>query len=259
MVGFGLYDLRARIYPGLLAIPPITVLVITLGLKKYPTVAAVGGVILGALGAYLLAILVRYFGKTPEARLWASWGGRDTTRLLRLRDTSANPVERDIWRAALENLTGIHLLDAPAETADPVLADQTIEAAIGQVLPLGRGDKRYPIVFAENIHYGFQRNLWGIRWIGRGIAFASVLALAGVLIAGPVKIGGTTVSTGAIVAGIVVDGLLCLGWLVIPSKARVKFASDRYARQLLEAVVTESRTTTGNTPPGKRQSRRPRA
>lgn len=252
MVGLGEYDRKARIYPGLLAIPPISVLVVTLGLKKYPAFAVAGGVVAGAIGVYVLALVVGYFGKKPEPDLWKSWGGRDTTRLLRLREPSSNPVEQGHWRSALQAVTQIELLDADSEAENPTLADQTIEAAVNRILPLGRGDKRYPLAFAENIGYGFERNLWGIRWIGRLIATLSLITLAALFVFGPVRVGGTNVSAGALIAGLVVDAFFLLGWITGPSLRRVRFRSDRYARRLFEAVVSESQSsaTSGGTKDG---------
>lgn len=258
MVGFSKYDQRARIGPGLLAIAPITAAVIALGLKKYWQAAAFGGPALWLILAYMMAILVQYRGKTLESKLWSSWGGRDTTKLLRTREPGGNPVLREQWRSALQAVSGVPLLDAAAETADPTLADQTIEAAIGPVLPLGRGHSEYPLVFADNIRYGFERNVWSIRWIGRGIALACVIALVAVLAAGPVRIGSTTIPTSAVVIGLVIDGIFLLGWLFFPSEPRTKFASDRYARGLLDAVVSESQKI-APTPPAKSQSRRRRS
>jgi hypothetical protein len=245
MIGFDEYDRKARLTPGLLAIAPVAILVVTLGLKRYAAVAVASGVVVGAGGAYLLAILVRHFGRIVEPELFASWGGRSTTRFLRLRGDNAQPVERDLWRAAVQRLTATTLLSAEQELANPALADQTIEVAVNQVLYLGQGDKRNPLVHAENIQYGFERNTWGLRWFGRVIGLLCTTSLAVVLPVG--KIRGS-ISVASVVAGIVIELAITIGWFILPSARRVALASDRYARQLFQAVVAESQRA-GTLPP----------
>jgi hypothetical protein len=240
MVGFDEYNRKARLTPGLLAVVPIAFLVVTLGWKKYPAVALATGIIGGAGAAYLLAILVRHMGRRVEPRLWASWGGPPTTALLRTRTATDNEVRRDSWRAAVEAITGVSLLSATQERDDPAKADETIEAAVSQVLHLGQ-DANYPIVRAENIQYGFERNFYGLRWVGRAVATACVAVLAASIAFGPVKLGGEAVSTGAVVAGVVIDALFCVAWFTLPSENRAKLAAERYAKQLLQAVVAESK------------------
>jgi hypothetical protein len=243
MIGFDKYDRRARLTPGLLAVAAVPILVVSLGLKKYPTISVAGGVLGAAGGAYLLAVLVRHFGRRLEADLWSSWNGRPTTRWLRLRESSTNAVEREVWRFALERVTGIALLSAIDEVQDPTHADQIIETAVNQVLRLGQGAKQYPLLHAENIQYGFERNLWGVRKMARAISGACVAALVVVLLIGP-----GSISAGSVWAGIVIDLGLLIGWFIVPSVNRVQFAADRYARQLFQAVVSESQKMSAPTP-----------
>jgi hypothetical protein len=239
MVGFDKYDIRARLYPGLLAALPVAFVVVTLGLKKYQAVSVASGLVVAAGGMYALAVTVRHLGRRVEQALWESWGGRPTTQLLRTRDTSDNPVQRDIWRKAVEVCTAVTLLDAAEEASDPVRADQTIEAAVNQLTRLGR-DPRYPLVRSEVIEYGYYRNVYGIRWPARILSWLCVAALVGALIG-----GYSTVSRGALVVGVIVDAAIAMFWILAPSEKRTKLAAERYARQLLRDVVEESRRTSG--------------
>jgi hypothetical protein len=240
MVGFDEYTRKARLTPGLLAIAPIAFLVVSLGWKQYPAVALATGIIGGAGAAYLLAILVRHMGGQAESRLWESWGGPPTTSLLRMRTSTDNEVRRTNWRTAIETVTGVSLLPMTAERDDPARADKTIEAAVSQVLRLGQ-DPNYPILHAENVQYGFERNFYGIRWIGRAIAMACVVILIASLVLGPITLGGEEVSRGAVAAGAVINLLFCTAWLMLPSEKRARLAAERYAKQLLQAVTAESR------------------
>jgi hypothetical protein len=235
VVGFDEYDRKARLTPGLIAVAPIAFAIAALGWKEYPAVAIATAVIAGSGATYLLAILVRSLGRRVEPSLWVSWGGPPTTALLRTRTPADNVVLRDRWRAAVESFTGVALLSASDEAADPSRADETIEAAVRQLLHLGNNPE-YPLVKAENIQYGFERNFYGVRWVGRAIAAACVLLLGGVLAA-----GATETSTGAVVAGLVINACFVLGWCLLPSVGRTRSSAERYANQLLQATVVESR------------------
>ena len=91
---------------------------------------------------------------------------------------------------------------------------------------------------AENIQYGFERNLYGFRWVGRATSLVCTAGLALVLIA-----DSQTFSPGALIAGAAIDFLFLLAWLLIPSADRAKAAGERYAHQLFQAVVNLSRQT----------------
>src|SRR4051794_29033042 len=104
------YERKARVTPGLMAVAPVTLAVATLGLKRFPAIAIAAGVLTAAGGTYVLSILVAHFGRAVQNELWRSWGGPPTTRLLRTRETAGNSTQRDIWRKALTELTGVSLL-----------------------------------------------------------------------------------------------------------------------------------------------------
>lgn len=224
------YDRKARLIPGLLGVAPVTVTIATLGLKQFPAVAAVLAFASVAGGGYLLAVLVANFGRRAQAGLWDAWGGRPTTQLLRTRQESDNPTQRDIWRKALTRHTGVRLLSPAKEAADPAAADHAIEAAINQVLHYGQ-DSRFPVLLSENAQYGLERNLYGFRWVGRLIAGLCIAGLAAAMI------WTQWAPRAAEVSGMVIVGLLLLVWLLTPSASRTKDAGFRYATQLMRTVI----------------------
>jgi hypothetical protein len=236
MVGFDEYDRKARLTPGLLAIAPLTILIVALGLKEYPAVAALGGVIVAAGGAYVLAVLVRARGRKAQPALWDSWGGPPTTIWLRNRENTTNEVLRTRRRSAIERVTGVTLLSAEEEAASPERADDTIEAAVGEVLCFGQDDK-YPLVKKENAQYGFERNLYGSRSLGRTNAAVCVLVLIGAAI-WPSALHTTRSSA---VAALAVDAAFLLGWWLVPSKSRIRDAAQNYSKELLQAVTDRAR------------------
>ncbi|MBY8868410.1 hypothetical protein, partial [Streptomyces sennicomposti] len=66
------------------------------------------------------------------------------------------------------------MLSKQREAANPAAADHAIEAATDQVRHLGQ-DPRFPMVASENAAYGFERNMWGFRWVGRDVALACLV------------------------------------------------------------------------------------
>lgn len=233
------YERRARLYPGLLAMAPIAFVIATLGLKQYPAVAIVVSVLSAAGGGYALSVLVGHRGRRAEKDLWSEWGGPPTTRFLRTREPAQNSVQRDAWRAAIQKVTGVALLSSGDEASDPAIADQTIEVAVGQMRLLTT-DKRYPLVKVHNAQYGFQRNVFGLRRVGRGISIACVAVMAAVLVLRNTQ-SWDGFSSGAVIAGLVINFLFLVGWWMIPSAGRTKEAADLYALQLMQAVVDLSR------------------
>jgi hypothetical protein len=247
MVGFDEYDRKARLTPGLLLILPIAFDIIAFGLKQYPAVAIAGAMLGGAGATYLLAILIRQLGKKAEIRLWKDWGGPPTTVLLRLRSATTNPILRDSWRRAVETRTGLTLLSEAAEEADSETADNTIEAAVRQLL-VYRDNPSYPLVKAELIQYGFERNYYAARWYGRAVALLGVGSLIFGLIDHSLRISGARVLHGGLIAALAINALLLAMWLITPSASRTKSAATRYANQLLQAVVDDVNKSASPTP-----------
>src|SRR6266567_6802462 len=212
------YERKARLTPGLLAFAPVAFAIATLGFKRFPAIAIAVGVLSAAGGTYALSILVGHLGRRAQAGLWDMWGGPPTTRFLRTREATTNPVQRDAWRRAIETVTGVTLLSASAEAANPAMADNTILVAVDQIRRLGQ-DTRYPLVTAENIQYGYERNLYGFRWAGRVISFTCTAALVLVLLVTKTSTSNDqTFAIGALAAGAGICFLFLLGWVLTRSE-----------------------------------------
>lgn len=230
------YEMRARLTPGLLAMAPLSVSIVTLGLDGYPAVAVLGGLLTVTGGTYLLSVLVGVVGRRAEVALWSQWGGPPTTLKLRLREPTDNVVRRDKWRTDIAALTGVELLDEYAERRDPYAADQTIETAVGACRYLGHpGGDGHSMVRTENAQYGFERNLYAFRWVARAIAALATGAVVIALWTLP------EIPRSTLVVGALINASLLVAWAVIPSRTRTAHAGDRYATQLLDAVGSARR------------------
>jgi hypothetical protein len=223
------YERKTR----LLALFPIATTITTLGWDKYPAIASVIGALTAAGGPWVLASYVGDVGRKSQPDLFNKWGGSPTTAALRTRKTTQNPVQRDAWRDAVQKLSGVTLSTAAEEAEDPVTADHRIEAAATPLLRLGRPGG-VEAVWNENIAFGYQRNLYAFRHIGRAVALLAALVQVGAIFP------NWKVSTAACIAGASVAGLLLLMWTVLPSEDRTKDAAGRYARQLYIAARNEA-------------------
>lgn len=229
------YERKTRLTAGLFALFPVATTVTTLGWDKYPVMASVIGALTAAGGPWVLASFVGDLGRKSQPALFTKWGGSPTTAALRTRETSENPVQRDAWRDAVQKLSGMTLSTSAEEAADPVTADHRIEAAVTPLLRLGRPGG-VEAVWNENIAFGYQRNLYAFRHIGRLVALLAVLVQVGAIFP------NWKVSTGACIAGASVAGFLLLMWIVLPSEDRTKDAAGRYARQLYIAARNEAQS-----------------
>jgi len=229
------YERRARLVPGLLALLPIVIVLVVLGFRIDPASSMVPVVSLAG-GPLVLAEIVRHKGKKAQENLWNSWGGAPTTLKLRLTEKGQNPLQRDAWRKALFSVTGIDLASSRSERANIGKADHAIELAVGQIRELTRDKSKFPLVWVENRGYGFQRNLYGIRWVGRFISLAAILGLAAYM-AWLASITDEPVFTKVNISALAMNAVCLVSWLVLPSAQRVRQAADSYAYQLLQAAV----------------------
>jgi hypothetical protein len=240
------YERYARVAPGLFALLPVVVTVIALGYRQVPVVSGVASLLSLAGGPVLLADTVRQFGQRAQDRLWSKWGGAPTTLALRLRENPSNSIQRDMWRKAAEKVSGITLVSRAVEAKNPNKADEAIDAAVARLRQVTRGEQQFTLLQAENRSYGFQRNLYGIRWIGRLVALAGMLVIAGFMAWGLTHNRHASVPT-ADILGLLLNGAVLLIWFALPSAKRVRVAGDKYAHQLLHAAVSIAEGSASNT------------
>ena len=247
---FDHYSLRARLQPALITLLPMALGVFAWSDPGARWMTALWTT-LGTSGAtYLLAIMARNRGKATEPALWNSWGGAPTTQLLR-HSGPTNPVLRAQWHESLANLLRRPLPTAGEEAADPAGAD-TVYAAVTRLLINERRDKKaYPLIYNENVNYGFCRNLDAQRAVGIGASIAGVVASLAT---------GIHFSAGAKVLVLpwvcsAISFLLLLSWAFIFTATWVKVPAFAYAERLLESSSAQpptrkARATKGKTPEG---------
>lgn len=158
------YSLKARLYPAFIVLFPafiVSVYYIT-DFEKYRHYATA----LASLGflTFLLAQLGRDRGKKKETVLFNKWGGKPTTRLLRHSDNHLDPVTTKRYHELLSKLlTDMKLPTNRAEKSNIHQADYIYESCSKFLIAKTRDTEKFPLLFNENINYGFRRNLWGMK------------------------------------------------------------------------------------------------
>jgi hypothetical protein len=163
---FDSYERRARLYPMLLSLSPLLAGTLTL----FPQWQLEAGQLVPAVIVLALAFLgsgiARDAGKRIEPRLFRNWGGIPTTQLLRHSNTEIDEPTKQRYHTFLgQHVTGLKLPTADAEQEDPAAADNTYRSAVNWLRDNTRDQKRFPLVFYENVNYGFRRNLLGLKWV----------------------------------------------------------------------------------------------
>ena len=154
---------RPGVKPSLLVVLPVFVTVV-LWLPKVWTLLGGLAVIISACGlTLLLAELARFQGRKVEREMIAANGEKFTTILLRHRDSTISTATKKTYHGFLMKSSKRKLPSVESEQIDPVAADDCYRGAVEWLLEATRSEKRFPLVRAENISYGFRRNLLGLK------------------------------------------------------------------------------------------------
>lgn len=232
------YDVKARLFPALLAlVPVVAVLVGAYNAELKLNHALVG--VLAFLGVfYFFANVCRELGKRHEARLYAKWGGKPSTQLLRHSNSKIDKVTKERYHRYLEKAVPTPFPSAQDEVANPAAADQTYEGAGRWLLGKTRDKKKFGLLFQENVSYGFRRNAFGIRWIAVAISLASiswVLVMAQVLsLQGFDQAKLTGMQTGQYVS-IAISLVALVAWAWYFSERTIQTAAFSFADMLLRS------------------------
>lgn len=233
------YSRRARLAPALLAALPLILIVVFL----FPDIGWSNSVVFGVLvyggGAMFLTQLGRDRGKRIEPRLFEDWGGKPSVAMLRHRDNRLDPVTKGRYRDALEQrIDALTFASAEEEAADPDVADAGYESATAWLLSRTRDRDRYQLLFAENVSYGFRRNLFALKMpaIVMDACFFVVFFFhfASIWQGDILETGRAFPDASMMSAALVV--LHRLAFCVIINSDWVRLPADAYARQLLSSL-----------------------
>lgn len=227
------YSRRARLYPALLVVAPVSLLAVAL-FPSAPEWWSKLSALLTASGLPFLTLQFgRQAGKRKEPELFTAWGGRPTTTLLRRR-ANPNPVALARRHQQIESILGVGLPSLQQETADPAGADAAYESAVEALRERTRNRQKFPLVFDELCSYGFRRNLWGHRPLGIALSITGLSGAIAALLVGLTSGLPILIPPVAVVA--LIDALTLVIWVRMVTPDWVRQAAFAYAERLIASV-----------------------
>lgn len=235
------YEKKARIFPGLLVILPITVPLVCNYGPKHPLLTAVLTLLAGCGAIYTIAAVSRGLGKAVEEKLVSDWGGLPTTIVLRHRDSFLDAITKKKYHGLIASKFDLTMPSSEEEQVNPYQADEAYRAVGVSMRALTRDTKKYALLFKENIAYGFHRNMLGLKPIGIVTSFGGIVyaALAAQLVSAETpyvrvdRIVALDITQGLTLA---VSSALLLAWIAYFNKKSVRRIAFSYAERLLEAL-----------------------
>jgi hypothetical protein len=223
------YERCARLYPGLICLFPIILGTYSAFPEVYKTLS--GFVTLAAAIGLLhfFSNIARGLGKKLEPQLFSDWGGVPSVALFRHAETRIAGPMKERYHAILAERTGIQAPSVDEENTDSSAADAVYKSWSDYLRSQTRDAKRYPMVFNENVNYGFRRNLLGLK--GYCLLFG-LISMA--MISVPAYLSNSLSKEQ--VAFLVVLAIYIFIVATVVNRAWVKFTAYAYAHHLLESV-----------------------
>lgn len=237
---FDSYSRRARLFPALVAGGSLVVAAFVLAPLKDMGLPQLGAGVFSGVLVYLLADIARRRGKRLEDGLYAEWGGKPSTTMLRHRDGVVDAGTKASYLKFLAGKLGTPAPTEKDETDDPKRCDAYYERCGNWLRENTRDTKKYKLLFDENVAYGYRRNLLGLKWPGFVIDLLVLLACAVVFWRWlPLDVDNPmSVKVGVVAAFAFLHALFML---FLVTKESVREAAVTYARQLLlccESLMT---------------------
>ncbi|MCG9703059.1 hypothetical protein L1D19_23625 [Vibrio natriegens] len=173
---FDEYSFNARVKPALFLVFPLFISLLVL---FEPSRTWTGSTV-----TFLVAFGVINFaanqmstkGNVLQERLFKKWGGAPTTVVLRHSDNTIDSVTKSRYMKKLALLiSNFTPMTVESEQANPEKADELYTSASNYLREHTRDTTKYPLIFKENIAYGFSRNIRAFKSLGIFIAVSSLL------------------------------------------------------------------------------------
>jgi hypothetical protein len=231
-IKFDSYTWKARVLPVFVVLLPVG-LAASLWFPNFVFVERLVGALAAPFGlAMLLSQIGRDFGYRKQPALWTRWGGAPTTQQLRHRTDNSNPVLLKRYHDRLSLLRpDLCLPSAAEETRDPAQADHVYAACVQFLISQTRDRATFPLLYKENVNYGFRRNLWGLKPLGMTVVACCLIAA--IWRAGVLQSSGVELKSELLV-NMVVSFMLLIFWTLWVTQKWVRIPAEAYAARLLE-------------------------
>jgi hypothetical protein len=158
------YSLRARLFPAILAAAPaLAALALLISWQRIAlsnVIATTGLLVL----VFALADFARKLGLRVEPKVYAEMGGKPSVTMFRRSDLTIEEPTKERYRTFLARKINVAVPTPQQEAANQAEVDAFYEACGTWLRGNTRDPKKFPLLFNENVGYGFRRNLLGLRW-----------------------------------------------------------------------------------------------
>lgn len=248
---FGLpdsYTIRARIFPALLAALPGLALAAVMVSWRQLGLSQVIATSAAMVLLYAFSDLARRLGKNVEADLFRTMGGKPSTAMLRYRDDQFDLSVKAKWLAFLATKMGDKAPSAEEEEADVAAADRYYDRCGDWLREHTRDQKKFKLIFEENVTYGFRRNLFGLKKPGLALnAIVAIICAIAMWFRMPLSTDDNV--SERLLYVLIVAACHALYFLLAVNKKAVTEAARGYGRQLLLACETLSNSPSVKAPP----------
>lgn len=225
------YTYCARLLPALIVSMPFLILLFITLPVIWKLIGALSAMGVSVALIFLMAQCGRDAGKRKEPDLFRTIGGKPSTRLLRHSDQTLPPATKKRYHDFLAaNAPGFNPPTPQQEASDPDAADRMYDSALDWLRAKTRDTKLHDLLFAENISYGFRRNLWGMKPLGVATCLFGALVIAGLFFGVP-SLGMAPPIAAATLMIIVIQ--ICF-WVWVIKPRWVALPAEAYAKTLLE-------------------------
>lgn len=223
------YERKARVYPALISLFPLMISISVSYPKVYSTLSGFVALVVAIGGIHFIAQLARDRGKNLETTLYEEWGGMPSIAILRYNDKSIPAPAKIKYHNVLASESKIAAPTESYEKTNPEKADDIYTSWSDFLRGKARDEKKYPLVFAELVNYGFRRNLFGIK---RFCIFSAFIAIVILILP---QINHFVFSEIQIAIGLFLLLYMMVFIYVINAKW-VKTAANAYAKSLIEIL-----------------------
>lgn len=225
------YTYCARLLPALIvSLPFLILLFITLPVI-WKLIGALSAIGVSVALIFLMAQCGRDAGKRKEPELFRSIGGKPSTRFLRHSDQTLPPATKKRYLDFLAaNAPEFNPPTLQQEVNDPHAADRMYDSAVDWLRAKTRDAKINDLLLAENISYGFRRNLWGMKPLGITVCILTALAIIGLFLYVP----SLKLELSIALATVIILSIELCFWVTIIQAKWVAVPAEAYAKTLLE-------------------------
>lgn len=240
---FDAYSIRARLFPAIVAAAPaLAALTFLISWKSFGLsnlIATLGILVL----LFAIADFSRARGRAIEGRFYAEHGGMPSVTMFRRNDVTIDAGSKDRYRTFLAGKLAAAAPSPVDESADQAAADAFYGQCGNWLRQNTRDTKKFPILFGENITYGFRRNLLGVKVLA--LCLNAIVVAVCVFILWRLSWNSDTPLGSRTVAVLVVAAAHAAYMLLAVSRTAVRDAAMAYGRELIlscESFLTPSRS-----------------